>query len=62
MHKLPNRLGVAALTMLATLPTKAAEVAYSSEYQACTSQASSTAQMWACTNEERKRPVIPALL
>jgi uncharacterized protein YecT (DUF1311 family) len=55
MHKLSRGLNVAALTLVATLPTEATEMTYSAEYQACTSQASSTAQTRACINEELAR-------
>jgi uncharacterized protein YecT (DUF1311 family) len=55
MYRLSYALSVAAFTLVAEVPTQAAEIAYSAEYQACTSQASSTAQMRACTNEELTR-------
>jgi uncharacterized protein YecT (DUF1311 family) len=52
MNKLSRGLIVAALMLVAALPTEATEMMYSAEYQACTSEASSTAQTRACINEE----------
>jgi uncharacterized protein YecT (DUF1311 family) len=58
MHKLSRGLSVVALALFVASPIEAAEIAYSDEYQACTSQASSTAQMRACTNEELARWIV----